>query len=214
MAPSTKITRLAEHLRHRLHGDIKDIKLEYSVPSDESGDARVRFDRNIELAITKYGEKAVEKMLQRYYEKVKDVELEAELRVWEMISGPEPTFRDRAFEWGDKQEETHRRAQRVRAVHKRSEKARKEAGERKEQDVMARTPRELGKVKAEGGHGQEVEVEKMYPQGPREQGTQGGRQQFMTPILKPQPWDHRGAPAPRSNRKVHWRDVGWRETGR
>ena len=204
--------RLAEHLRHRLHGDIKDINPENIVPDDRSSDARVHFDRNVELAITKYGEKATETMLQRYYEKIKHIELEAELRVWEMISGPELSFRDRAFEWGDKEEETYGRAQRVRAVHERGRNARKEAGARKDEESTPRTVLGLGKVKVESDGGQDVGKEEKSPQGPRErEGTQGGRQHSMTHILNPRCC---GAPSPPSNRRVHWRDVGWRETGR
>lgn len=209
MAPSTKLTHLTERLRNRLHGDIKDIKPNDIIPDDNrSSDARVRFDENIELAIAKYGEKQVEKMLQHYYDKVKDIDHEAELRVWEMMSGPGLTFRDRAFKWGDKEEDTYKRAQRVRDVYKKSLSGREEVGGKKEQDVMARRAWELEKVKVEGGYGQQEEEEN-HPLGIRAQVMHGGGQQVTNPVIKPHAGRCCGAPAPSSRNEGHWREVMW-----
>lgn len=201
-APNNKIAHLAECLRGRLHGDIKDIKPDFVPGPNISSKARVRFDQYVQQAIKKYGEKEVEKILQLFYDKVKDIDHEAELRVWEMIYGPERTFGDRAYKWGDKEQETYRRTQRVRAIYTKIDNAGKEEGGRKEQEPRTRRARELepGKVNADVDDG--LEEKKKDLQGSREQGMSKNPGKNSTPGLKTPADLGRGAPAPKSSRRA------------
>lgn len=114
---NTKTTQLTEKLRSRLHGNVQDFKLNY-IPDSISGDARTMFDRCVEKSIAQHGEKEVEQMLQKLENKVRNVERESELRVWETIFGPENTFKGRAEKWSEREEKVHKRAQVVREVYK------------------------------------------------------------------------------------------------
>ncbi|CAD6587224.1 MAG: hypothetical protein ASARMPREDX12_002783 [Alectoria sarmentosa] len=203
MAPNKKIAHLAECLRGRLHGDIRDVKPDFVPGPNMSSEARVRFDQYVQQAIKKYGEKEVEKILQRFYDKVKDIDHEAELRVWEMIYGPERTFGDRAYKWGDKEEETYRRAQRVRATYTKIDNAGKEEVARKEQEPRTRRAREQepGTVKARVDDGLE-EKKKKDPQGSREQETPGHPRKHSTAGHKTLTELGPGAPAPKSSRQA------------
>lgn len=167
-----------------------------------SSEARVRFDQYVEQAIKKYGEKEVEKILQHFYDKVKDIDHEAELRVWEMIYGPERTFGDRAYKWGDKEKETYRRAQRVRAIYTKIDNAREEEGGRKEQEPRTRRAREQEPGKVKAGVDDGLEEKKKDLQGSREQGTSKNPRKTAIPGLKTPVDLGRGAPAPKSSRRA------------
>ena len=177
MAPNSKITDLVEHIRSRLHGDLKDIKRDFN-PDDKSSDARLRFDELVRQNIKKHGEKEVEEMLESYYGKVKDIKREAELRVWEMIYGPKPTFAERAFDWGDQEQYIHMRAQRVKAIHKTVGHAKEGKGGKKEHEPKTKRTRGQEQDKAKAG---DPRHEKKRSHGRPDQETQAGGQGESTP---------------------------------
>ena len=193
MAPNSNITDLVEHIRSRLHGDLKDIKRDFN-PDDKSSDARLRFDELVEQNIKKHGEKEVEEMLQSYYDKVKAIEREAELRVWEMIYGPKPTFAARAFDWGDQEEYTHMRAQRVEAIYANVDHAKEGNGGKKE--FESRTNRTRGQEQDRVKAG-DLRHEKKHSHGRPDQETQEGGQREPTRGYGPQTESHRGAKTPK-----------------
>ncbi|KAL9074859.1 MAG: hypothetical protein Q9161_001997 [Pseudevernia consocians] len=177
MAPNSKITDLVEHIRSRLHGDLKDIKRDFN-PDDKSSDARLRFDELVSQNIKKHGEEKVEEMLQSYYGKVKDIEREAKLRVWEMIYGPKPTFAERAFDWSDQEMYNHIRAQRVKAIYKNVDHAKEGKGGRKEHEPKTKRTRGQEQDKAKAG---DLRHEKKRSHGRPDQETQAGGQTESTP---------------------------------
>ena len=211
MAPSAKILYLADHLRGRLHGDVKDIDPKF-VPADRtSGNARLRFDEHVERAIKKYGEDEVENILQRFYNKVKDFDREAELRVWEMICGPERTFRDRAYRWGDNEDEMYRRAQRVRAVYEGIGKGRKRQGGKIGE---GNGPGRQDRLKARGDDQGQEKKGKSRPKGRGDYGnTQaGGPPKTPQLLASSRKAEHgHGTPAPMSNHRVRREDEIRRE---
>ena len=177
MAPNSKITDLVMHIRSRLHGDLKDIKRDFN-PDDKSSDARIRFDELVSQNIKKHGEEKVEEMLQSYCGKVKDIEREAKLRVWEMIYGPKPNFAERAFDWGDQEEYIHLRAQRVKAIHKNVDHAKEGKGGKKEHEPKTKRTRGQEQDKAKAG---DPRHEKKRSHGRPNHETQAGGQRESTP---------------------------------
>lgn len=131
-SPTNKIAQLTEKLRSRLHGNLEDFKPDF-VPSKDgrSSDARSTFDRLVQTSITEHGEKEVEAMLVQLDEKSRDIDREAELRIWEMIFGWDATFKERAQSWNEPEKKIYKRALVVRSVYKK-EKARKEGKEEEE----------------------------------------------------------------------------------
>lgn len=123
---TTKIAHLSEKLRSRLHGNLEDFQPDF-VPSQSgrSSDARLTFDRLVQRSIAEHGEKAVEAMLTQLDEKARDIDREAELRVWEMVFGfgSDTTFKERAESWHKPEKKIYQRALVVREVY------RKEKGE-------------------------------------------------------------------------------------
>ena len=189
MAPNEYLFSIARRLRDRLHGKVHDINPDFIIGRDKSSDARLCFEQHVEQAVKKHGEKEAEKMLECFEGKIKDIELEAELRVMETIFGPEFTFRERAFKWGKKEKQTHARAQRVRAIHR-------EEAERKERESETRRPRESEQGPENVERGFRCQGEKKD----RHQGTQRAGQKDSVPRSKPQVEPRRGAPAQNSSR--------------
>lgn len=189
MAPNEYLFSIARRLRDRLHGKVHDINPDFIIGRDKSSDARLCFEQHVEQAVKKHGEKEAEKMLECLEGKVKDIVLEAELRVMEMIFGPEFTFRERAFKWGKKEKQTHARAQRVRAINK-------EEAERKERESETRRPREPEQGPEKVKLGCQCQEKKKT----RDQGTQGGSHKNSAPNIMPQVEPRRGAPAQNSSR--------------
>ncbi|CAD6581440.1 MAG: hypothetical protein ASARMPRED_000615 [Alectoria sarmentosa] len=126
MSTPNKTADLARTLRERLHGDIKDIHPGF-LPDRWSSDAQTRFDQYVQESLTKRGEQETEKILAKFHNKIRDLEREVEMRIWETIFGPERTFKDKAYQWGEREEKVYARAQRVREVYKREKEAKEEA---------------------------------------------------------------------------------------
>ena len=103
MSTPNKTADLTRTLRHRLHRDIKDVHPGF-VPEGRSSNARTRFGSVRSREPDKGGgEQETEKILVKSHNKIRDLEREVEMRIWETIFGPERTFKDKADQGSERE---------------------------------------------------------------------------------------------------------------